>query len=115
MRQAPQLAWTILERETSEEGVGPGAARSVTQVVGDRVDADEQDVRVQLRGPVNEGPVTRSEVDVHCPEALSSLGQSSTVHPALFLAFDEVHASRIARPEPIRLECAVPFQRPHHG
>jgi hypothetical protein len=97
VREPGQLAGSVLQRESAEHRVGASAARSVAQVVRDRVDAHEQDARLELRGPADEGSVTGAEVDVDRLESTGQVGQSSTVYPALFLAFDEVHATRIPR------------------
>jgi hypothetical protein len=95
IREPGQLAWSILQSEPPEENVGLRAARGPTQVVGDGVDADEQRAGLRFRGPADERSVTGTEVDVDRPEACGDPGQSSTVDPALLLAFDEEHERRV--------------------
>jgi len=95
IREAGQLSWSIVESKPPEENVRLRAARGPMQVVCNGADADEQRVRLHLRGPADERSVTGTEVDVDHREATSQLGQSSTVYPALLLAFDEVHERRV--------------------
>src|SRR5712691_8688273 len=95
IREPGQLAGGVLESEPPEDAVRTRAARGVEQVVGDGVDADEQHARLDLRRAADERSVTGAEVDVNRFESTGQIGQSSTVYPALFLAFDEVHAVRL--------------------
>ena len=74
--------------------VARGASGGVAQVVGDGVGADEKDIGVHPRQAADERTVTGSEVDVDGREAGGKLRQSSTIYPALLLAFDEVHGRR---------------------
>src|SRR5712691_2354785 len=92
IREPGQLPGGVLESEPPEDAV---RTRGVEQVVGDGVDADEQHARLDLRRAADERSVTGAEVDVNRFESTGQIGQSSTVYPALFLAFDEVHAVRL--------------------
>jgi len=96
-----------LQGKQPEHGVGRSPTGDVAQVVGDRVDADEQLSRVQLRDPADERSVAGAEVDVDRAERARAIEQSSTVDPALLPAFDEDHGLRIARARPARQRQAV--------
>jgi len=69
-----------------------GTKQRQTQVVGDRIDADEQDARIVIRCAADERSVTGTEVDVDRLESAGQLVESSTVYAALLSAFDDVHA-----------------------
>ncbi len=91
IRERGQLAGGVLQRQPPEDAVRTRAARGVAQVVGDGVDTHEQDARLEPRRAADERSVTGAEVDVDRLESAGQIGQSSTVYPALFLAFDQVH------------------------
>src|SRR5439155_2977152 len=92
--EARELGGSILQRQPGEDDVARGASGGVAQVVGDGVGADQKDIGVRPRHAADEGTVTGSEVDVDGREAGGKLRQSSTIYPALLLAFDEVYGRR---------------------
>ena len=102
IRESGELAGSVLQREPAEKCIGTRSPGSLAQVVGDRVDADEQEVGLRPRHAADERSVSGAEVDVDGPELTGHLIQSSTVDPALLLAFDEDHALRIAPAAPLR-------------
>jgi len=56
-----------------------------------------EDVPTDRGQAADVGAVTRAEVDVDRSEGRGPLRQSSTVDPALVLAFDEVHVDQVYR------------------
>src|SRR5262249_58708057 len=95
--EAGQLRGSVLQGKQAEQGVLRGAARSIPQVVGDRVSAEKQNARLQLRQSPDEGSVTGAEVDVDRLESAGQIEQSSTVYAALLPAFDEDHEVSVPR------------------
>ena len=86
IRKLNELPGSLRQRQAAEEGVGRRPAGGGPEVLGDRVDAENQGVGMGVRLPQDEGSVTGAEVDVDRREARGGRRQSSTVHPALVLA-----------------------------
>ena len=93
-----KLTRSVFQSEPAEERILRSAPGRIAQVVGNGVDAKEQDARLEPCRAPYERSITGAEVDVDRLESAGQIEQSSTVNLALFPAFDEDHVVRITRP-----------------